>query len=68
MRECILPDVRGAPQCPGTDKLTESCNEKSCPVLTPWGEWTECSATCGGGKRFKRRECIDPKVGYNQKA
>ena len=63
VRDCVLPDVRGALQCPGSDKLTESCNEKSCPILTQWGDWTECSATCGGGKRFKRRECVNTKVG-----
>lgn len=22
-----------------------------------WGEWTECSATCGGGRRARERIC-----------
>ena len=25
-----------------------------------WGEWTECSRTCGGGKRARERACIIP--------
>ena len=25
--------------------------------LTAWAEWTECSKTCGGGARARRREC-----------
>ena len=23
-----------------------------------WGEWTECSKTCGVGRRSRRRECL----------
>ena len=61
MRECVLPTVRGVLQCDGEDKVTEACNENSCPILTEWSEWTECSASCGGGTRFKRRECVYPK-------
>ena len=25
--------------------------------FTDWEEWTECSMTCGGGKRARRRRC-----------
>ena len=28
--------------------------------FTKWGEWTECSRTCGGGKRARERACIIP--------
>lgn len=26
----------------------------------PFGEWSECSAVCGGGYRFRQRKCDDP--------
>ena len=38
----------------GADKMTETCNAHECPVLTPWGEWTECSASCDGGTRYEQ--------------
>ncbi len=62
-RECVLPD--GARQgdlfCPGDDLMKESCNENKCPELGPWSQWTQCSVTCGGGKRSRERECGLPK-------
>ncbi len=61
VRECVFPETRdanGLPVCQGPDKLTEACNENACPVLTEWGEWSACSVSCGGGERFKRRECV----------
>ena len=61
VRECVLPDVRSGQQCEGPDKISQSCNEDPCPSLTPWSEWTECSRSCGGGSRSKRRECVYPR-------
>ena len=49
--------------CDGDDKATEACNEEACPVLTEWSEWSECSVSCGGGMRFKRRECVYQRSG-----
>ena len=31
--------------------------------LTEWSEWSACNASCAGGTRFRRRECIPPKRG-----
>ncbi|XP_071956999.1 SCO-spondin-like [Antedon mediterranea] len=42
---------------------TEYCNEMACPTdgnWTPWGEWSDCSVSCGGGSSFRYRECSDP--------
>ncbi|GAB1601890.1 properdin-like [Argonauta hians] len=29
------------------------------PTLAPWGEWTDCTVTCGAGWRSKYRQCSD---------
>lgn len=32
-------------------------------VWLEWLEWQECSTTCGGGQRFRERECEGPFYG-----
>ena len=32
-------------------------------VLTGWGEWSSCNATCGYSSRVRNRTCIPPQ--YN---
>ena len=61
VRECVIPDVRNVQQCDGSDKITEQCNQNPCPLVTEWSPWSECSRSCGGGSRSKRRECVYPK-------
>merc|ERR1712078_519038 len=44
--------------CKGTDKEKESCKDKECPVdctWAQWGDWSDCSKTCGDGTRTKKR-------------
>ena len=31
---------------------------QSCPSLTEWTPWSECSKTCGGGTQKRMRGCV----------
>ena len=61
VRQCVLPKER-ASGCNGDSEQSRKCKEEPCPVWTPWTDWTECSTTCGGGTRFKVRECVIPDI------
>lgn len=52
-RECGLPKTRSNQNNPCQAPLSEeqNCNDKNCPILTPWTDWSDCSKTCGGGYR-----------------
>lgn len=41
----------------GETKEGEPCNTHTCASYGPWGEWQDCSATCGGGTRTRSRNC-----------
>eukprot|EP00929_Paragymnodinium_shiwhaense_P112282 TRINITY_DN80542_c0_g1_i1.p1 TRINITY_DN80542_c0_g1~~TRINITY_DN80542_c0_g1_i1.p1 ORF type:complete len:912 (+),score=204.02 TRINITY_DN80542_c0_g1_i1:163-2898(+) len=47
------PARDGGQQCPY--KQQEECNMDACPVNCDgeWGNWSECSLTCGGGSQVK---------------
>lgn len=70
-RTCGNPKpAHGGRVCVGQDRGEMYCSHlPPCPVPKqsqidggwgPWGTWSECSSPCGGGFRFRRRECNDP--------
>ncbi|XP_055603585.1 semaphorin-5A [Uranotaenia lowii] len=70
-RTCGNPKpAHGGRVCVGPDRAEIYCTHlPPCPAPKqppidggwgPWGVWGECSATCGGGFRIRRRKCDDP--------
>jgi len=50
----------GGYECPAL-KETRECNNGACPAhcaVSAWGEWTTCSATCGGGSQSRSRSVL----------
>lgn len=50
-------------RCSGSRTQRRSCNSKPCPTTGlsgwgPWGKWTPCAVTCGGGLKFRMRRCL----------
>ena len=38
---------------------------QGCPGWSPWTDWTNCTAPCGGGFRERERQCLVDGVRYN---
>ncbi|XP_063674439.1 coadhesin-like [Bolinopsis microptera] len=55
--------ANGGADCSGEASETQACNENVCPVHGGWsapGEWSACSATCGGGTQSRSKICNSP--------
>ena len=63
-RTCINPaPANGGADCEGESTENQTCNLNPCPVNGGWsefGDWSECSADCGGGDKTRIRTCINP--------
>lgn len=70
-RTCANPaPAHGGRVCVGQDYSEIYCtNSPPCPAplqppkdgqWSPWSNWEECSATCGGGYKVRRRRCDNP--------
>ena len=57
-RECVNGNP-GDHGCEGNDSEQKVCRSEKqfCPTWSAWGEFTQCSATCGEGEQIRVREC-----------
>ncbi|KAJ7389348.1 hypothetical protein OS493_032205 [Desmophyllum pertusum] len=67
-RGCTEPaPSNGGKTCQGAAWESHGCNAQSCPVhggWSKWGNWTECSVTCGAGVMSRGRYCDNPVPAY----
>merc|ERR1712192_265764 len=53
--------------CPGDPAEAETCKTADCQVAVlswnGWGEWNQCSTSCGQGSRLRMRACSDSTCG-----
>ncbi|KAL5248998.1 hypothetical protein ACHWQZ_G018005 [Mnemiopsis leidyi] len=63
-RTCTNPaPANGGADCVGDSSETRQCNSNACPVdggYSDFGDWSECSAVCGGGTQTRTRTCTNP--------
>nr|CAJ65510.3 HyTSR1 protein [Hydra vulgaris] len=63
-RSCTNPPPsNGGAPCFGPDFDSKSCNIHLCPVhggFTQWSDFSDCSKSCGEGKKIRTRSCSNP--------
>merc|ERR1712020_447181 len=68
-RSCVEATNGGNPcsSLSGSTTDSSSCQTEPCPVngvYGEWSEWTDCSASCGGGYQTRTRLCDSPAPAY----
>jgi complement component 6 len=62
----VVAGSSGSARCPSLVE-TQKCNSQACAPATcqvgPWGEWSACTATCGGGMRTRSRTVVSAAKG-----
>ena len=47
--------------CFGIQIIEQTCNNQECPIgQWIWNDWSECTASCGGGMKFKTAQSCEP--------
>jgi hypothetical protein len=64
-RQIFAQPANGGLACPHALRETQACNNDTCAVptscvVTVWTQWSECSATCGGGHQNRSRTITTP--------
>ncbi|XP_072046471.1 A disintegrin and metalloproteinase with thrombospondin motifs gon-1-like [Amphiura filiformis] len=57
--QCVYTDgtsVTG--QCSGDPLVEQNCIQQECPTWT-YGNWSDCSVTCGTGTQTRTRQCVN---------
>lgn len=74
LRTCTLPaPANGGRTCDylGDAEQKVKCHIKPCPIdggYTPYGDFTKCTKSCGGGHKTRIRICANPAPMYGGKA
>ncbi|XP_061197855.1 SCO-spondin-like isoform X2 [Saccostrea echinata] len=67
-RFCANPRPQyGGKNCSGLFSESQMCMENPCPInggFSEWNLWSECSTSCGGGLKIRKRTCSNPSPQY----